>query len=89
MLGDSGAFVRRTGNLQQQHISMLGEIRWLRSVEVVKPLEELVGAGNTTFENLDLMNDLCDERRTGKAFKRKTSRKGKRMTMRKVLTIEI
>lgn len=76
VLGDSGAFVRRTGNLQQQHVSVLGEIQWLRSIEVVKPLEELVSAGNTTFENLELMDDLRDERRRAKMFEENKS-KGK------------
>jgi hypothetical protein len=54
VLGDSTAFSRRTGNLQQQHAAINVEIAYLRQMEALKPLRDL--SNNTTFENTDLMS---------------------------------
>jgi hypothetical protein len=54
VLGDSTAFSRRTGNLQQQHAAINVEIAYLRQMEALKPLRDL--SNNTTFENADLMS---------------------------------
>lgn len=49
VLGDSAAFKMRTGNLQQQHNTILHEITYLRTLDGKKCIKEL--RPNTTFEN--------------------------------------
>jgi hypothetical protein len=53
VLGDSGAFLRRTSNLQQQHAAINAEIAYLRQLDMLKPLEMIA---TTTFENLELLS---------------------------------
>jgi hypothetical protein len=53
VLGDSGAFTRRTVNLQQQHAAMNVEIAFLRQIDLLKPLERMA---TTTFENVELLS---------------------------------
>jgi hypothetical protein len=54
VLGDSTAFLRRTGNLQQQHAAINVEIIHLRTLSALKPITDL--APNMTFENSDLLS---------------------------------
>jgi hypothetical protein len=53
VLGDSGAFARRTANLQQQHAALNIEIMSLRQIDMLKPLERIA---TTTFENVELLS---------------------------------
>ena len=53
VLSDSGAFTRRTGNLQQQHAAVNGEIAFLRQRDLLQPLQRIA---TTTFENVELLS---------------------------------
>ncbi|KAF7956625.1 hypothetical protein EAE96_003959 [Botrytis aclada] len=58
VLGDSAAFERRRGNLQQQHIALLSEITWLRGLGVGEETE------NLEFENVELLSAGRRERKS-------------------------
>jgi hypothetical protein len=53
VLGDSASFDRRTRDLQAQHSAIQQEIAWLRTIELIAPLQALTEA-NTAFDNFDL-----------------------------------
>jgi hypothetical protein len=55
VLGDSTAFSRRTANLQQQHAAINVEIGFLRQLETLQPVKDLL-ISNTTFENPELLS---------------------------------
>jgi len=59
VLGDSAAFALRTGNLQQQHATILHEIAYLTSLDDKKRLKEL--RPNIAFENMDYMSSKREE----------------------------
>jgi hypothetical protein len=52
VLGDSIAFLRRTGNLQQQHAAINTEIAYMRGLEPSKAPQD--PGTNTIFENTEL-----------------------------------
>lgn len=52
VLGDSTAISKRTANIQQQHAAINVEIAYLRTLESLQPLEQMVE--NTTYENMKL-----------------------------------
>lgn len=55
VMGDSTAFSRRTANLQQQHAAINVEIGFLRNLEALQPVKDLL-ISNTTFENPELLS---------------------------------
>jgi hypothetical protein len=55
VMGDSTAFSRRTANLQQQHAAINVEIAFLRNLEALQPIKEIL-ISNTTFENSELFS---------------------------------
>lgn len=55
VMGDSTAFSRRTANLQQQHSAINVEIAYLRNLEALQPVKDLL-ISNTTFENPELLS---------------------------------
>ncbi|KAJ8071468.1 hypothetical protein OCU04_001788 [Sclerotinia nivalis] len=71
VLGDGAAFERRRGNLQQQHVAVLAEIGWLRSLQVGREVERME---EMEFENVELLSKGRRERsgvsvsRAGKRF---------------------
>lgn len=54
VLGDSTAFMRRTGNLQQQHAAINVEIQYLRQLELNQSSRNL--SPTTVFENPELFS---------------------------------
>lgn len=52
MLGDSAAFERTRGNLQQHHNAVLAEISWLRGMRVEREAEMRV---DIEVENVELL----------------------------------